>query len=177
MHDVLDPHCGQSPHRRRPANATCVRPSLWQAGRQGPSLDRPRSQPATACSGRRRRHHRAGLGKTPSESPQRPRCAQERIINLVISEGYMVGAAGFEPTTCSTQNCRATRLRYTPNIPGNDVDTRLSRGQQGGSRPVSPAIKERMPDAVSRLDAVFLRGASDHLQHPLYESPRRDDPG
>src|SRR5581483_11284989 len=25
-----------------------------------------------------------------------------------------VGAAGFEPTTCSTQNCRATRLRYTP---------------------------------------------------------------
>ncbi len=26
----------------------------------------------------------------------------------------MVGAAGFEPTTCSTQNCRATRLRYTP---------------------------------------------------------------
>jgi hypothetical protein len=27
----------------------------------------------------------------------------------------LVGAAGFEPTTCSTQNCRATRLRYTPN--------------------------------------------------------------
>jgi hypothetical protein len=28
----------------------------------------------------------------------------------------LVGAAGFEPTTCSTQNCRATRLRYTPNV-------------------------------------------------------------
>ncbi len=27
---------------------------------------------------------------------------------------FLVGAAGFEPTTCSTQNCRATRLRYTP---------------------------------------------------------------
>jgi hypothetical protein len=40
----------------------------------------------------------------------------KRIINLVFSEGYMVGAAGFEPTTCSTQNCRATRLRYTPII-------------------------------------------------------------
>ena len=26
----------------------------------------------------------------------------------------LVGAAGFEPATCSTQNCRATRLRYTP---------------------------------------------------------------
>src|SRR5260370_17307596 len=30
----------------------------------------------------------------------------------------LVGAAGFEPTTCSTQNCRATRLRYTPIISG-----------------------------------------------------------
>ena len=31
----------------------------------------------------------------------------------------LVGAAGFEPTTCSTQNCRATRLRYTPIMLGN----------------------------------------------------------
>jgi hypothetical protein len=31
----------------------------------------------------------------------------------------LVGAAGFEPTTCSTQNCRATRLRYTPICVGN----------------------------------------------------------
>src|ERR1700722_1283639 len=42
----------------------------------------------------------------------------------------LVGAAGFEPTTCSTQNCRATRLRYTPMVFRNDVDTRFSRGQQ-----------------------------------------------
>ena len=33
-----------------------------------------------------------------------------------IGCGHLVGAAGFEPTTCSTQNCRATRLRYTPII-------------------------------------------------------------
>jgi hypothetical protein len=26
----------------------------------------------------------------------------------------LVGAAGFEPATWSTQNSRATRLRYTP---------------------------------------------------------------
>ena len=32
----------------------------------------------------------------------------------------VVGAAGFEPTTCSTQNCRATRLRYTPNTREHD---------------------------------------------------------
>jgi hypothetical protein len=50
----------------------------------------------------------------------------------MTSECYVVGAAGFEPTTCSTQNCRATRLRYTPIIQGNDVDTRLKRCQQGG---------------------------------------------
>ena len=30
----------------------------------------------------------------------------------------LVGAAGFEPATWSTQNSRATRLRYTP--PGSD---------------------------------------------------------
>jgi hypothetical protein len=53
---------------------------------------------------------------------------------LVVS---LVGAAGFEPTTCSTQNCRATRLRYTPIIQGNDVDTRLKPRQQGGSRPIT----------------------------------------
>jgi hypothetical protein len=31
----------------------------------------------------------------------------------------LVGAAGFEPATWSTQNSRATRLRYTP--PESDV--------------------------------------------------------
>ncbi len=38
----------------------------------------------------------------------------------------LVGAAGFEPTTCSTQNCRATRLRYTPNTREHD-STELNR--------------------------------------------------
>src|SRR5690348_12395403 len=42
----------------------------------------------------------------------------------------MVGARGFEPRTCSTQNCRATRLRYTPISP---VDTRSDRLQQGSA--------------------------------------------
>ena len=36
--------------------------------------------------------------------------------NILKMVNYLVGAAGFEPTTCSTQNCRATRLRYTPTI-------------------------------------------------------------
>ena len=50
---------------------------------------------------------------------------QSKYLNL------LVGAAGFEPTTCSTQNCRATRLRYTPTSLGNDVDTRLDQHHQG----------------------------------------------
>jgi hypothetical protein len=33
-----------------------------------------------------------------------------------------VGAAEFEPTTCSTQNCRATRLRYLPISPFDEGD-------------------------------------------------------
>jgi hypothetical protein len=28
----------------------------------------------------------------------------------------MVGVVGFEPTTYSSQSCRAARLRYTPSI-------------------------------------------------------------
>src|ERR1700681_56489 len=96
-------------------------------------------------------------GKTSRDS----RALPERKVVLV-------GAAGFEPTTCSTQNCRATRLRYTPNIQGNDVDTRLRHCQQGCSRSVSSAVKERMRYPVAWRDPVFLRRACDHLQHPLH---------
>src|SRR5437879_9579747 len=52
------------------------------------------------------------------------------------NKDLLVGAAGFEPTTCSTQNCRATRLRYTPIMLGSDVDTRLKGRQQGGGQPL-----------------------------------------
>src|SRR5271169_4192579 len=75
----------------------------------------------------------------------------------------VVGAAGFEPATCSTQNCRATRLRYTP--PGAPLDTCFAALQQGvkpfwrqaGDRAnpaefssLMPAGKNRACDAVSR---------------------------
>jgi|ERR1700684_2686145 hypothetical protein len=50
----------------------------------------------------------------------------------------LVGAAGFEPTTCSTQNCRATRLRYTPIFRKDLVDTRLKTHQQGGMHEARP---------------------------------------
>jgi hypothetical protein len=44
-------------------------------------------------------------------------------------KGLVVGAAGFEPTTWSTQNSRATRLRYAPALPPS-LDTRFGLGQQ-----------------------------------------------
>src|SRR5260370_29651927 len=62
-------------------------------------------------------------------SPFRP------LADVPFHDMILVGPAGFEPTTCSTQNCRATRLRYTPISQGNDVDTRLRRRQQGAGDP------------------------------------------
>jgi hypothetical protein len=50
----------------------------------------------------------------------------EKLLNL------LVGAAGFEPATCSTQNCRATRLRYTPPIA--EPDNRFGFGRQAADR-------------------------------------------
>jgi hypothetical protein len=41
---------------------------------------------------------------------------------------WLVGAAGFEPATCSTQNYRATRLRHTPLVAV--LDTRFVPRQQ-----------------------------------------------
>ncbi len=71
---------------------------------------------------------------------------------------FLVGAAGFEPTTCSTQNCRATRLRYTPNIQGNDVDTRFKPDQQGAKgsfhRPLKRGCATRSPGAIPYFFAV-----------------------
>ena len=123
-----------------------------------------------------------GVSRAPPESGSRNtshmrgRCKFENrgelsiaANNSIFSDVCLVGAAGFEPTTCSTQNCRATRLRYTPFILGSDVDTRLSPGQQGVPppdgpyRPLNSGCATRSPGC----DTVFLRRAGDHLQHAL----------
>jgi hypothetical protein len=52
-----------------------------------------------------------------SDCPRPPRTLpHSKELKTAADLLFLVGAAGFEPTTCSTQNCRATRLRYTPNI-------------------------------------------------------------
>ena len=57
----------------------------------------------------------------------------------------LVGAAGFEPATCSTQNCRATRLRYTPWHTWRLLDTCFAGCQQGGRLPPLSTSKSTAP--------------------------------
>ena len=72
----------------------------------------------------------------------------------------LVGAAGFEPTTCSTQNCRATRLRYTPRCQEKalgDVDTRSQRPQQGMAGPRTPQAAAALRGRRNRSQPVSAR--------------------
>src|ERR1700757_1014682 len=95
----------------------------------------------------------------------------------------MVGAAGFEPTTCSTQNCRATRLRYTPN---SSRPRRYTLQGPPARLAVFPlrrrfqtlfAAEQRMGDAVAGPDTVFLRRAGRHFQDGPGEAAGGDDLG
>src|ERR1700744_3644873 len=89
----------------------------------------------------------------------------------------LVGAAGFEPTTCSTQNCRATRLRYTPmkrcRYTLGPKPARHGRDQS----PRLVAVEQGVADPVAGLDPVFLGGAGDHFEHALGKTIGRDDAG
>src|SRR3984893_9188147 len=115
-----------------------------------------------------------------------PSC-RSPLDNLALSMWCVVGAAGFEPTTCSTQNCRATRLRYTPIIwetTSIHASSAASKAPAGRFNThcfqralFSMGIEERMSDPVAGLDAVFFRGACDYLQHPLHQPSRRDNLG
>src|SRR5215831_1152455 len=78
----------------------------------------------------------------------------------------VVGAAGFEPATWSTQNSRATRLRYAPapcraSIHGSVC---ASKPRRAAATSLS-AAEDRVPHAVSRRDAELPGGAADHFQH------------
>ena len=78
-------------------------------GRGGKTKHQPQQQ------GLPRQNDYLGTGHNFSPAPSQPGSLggfnpKSRGKSLIL----LVGAAGFEPTTCSTQNCRATRLRYTP---------------------------------------------------------------
>src|SRR5579884_435411 len=83
-----------------------------------------------------------------------------RFQRFVMHQG-LVGAAGFEPATCSTQNCRATRLRYTP--PGADLDTRFAECQQGANS-VAAVAENRTYHPIPRRDPEPAGRAADHFE-------------
>src|ERR1700733_14156155 len=76
--------------------------------------------------------------------------------------GRMVGAAGFEPATCCTQNSRATRLRHTPPVAA--WDTSFVRSQQ-------PSAQQPPAPATACHDNPMSAGASSRRQTALHHVP------
>ena len=88
---------------------------------------------------------------------QRQNPASEPFLeNYKKSRRWLVGAAGFEPATCSTQNCRATRLRYTP--PGALLDTCFAGPQQAVRLPLQTPEDDGspLPSVAVQKSASFL---------------------
>src|SRR5262249_33656512 len=101
----------------------------------------------------------------------------------------VVGAAGFEPATWSTQNSRATRLRYAPaasravSIHGSVLPSKprhpvvrsfRERGRAEQESRSLTAAKGRMGNAVADSNAHLLGGATDHLEHGAHRTAGRD---
>ena len=56
---------------------------------------------------------------------------------------YLVGATGFEPVTWSTQNSRATRLRYAPSSRRPRYTLRSAPASRGGFADMAAVSAER----------------------------------
>src|SRR5215467_6926361 len=85
---------------------------------------------------------------------------------------FLVGAAGFEPATWSTQNSRATRLRYAPPLV-REYGARYTVRPGPASWPGSP--EPRMSDAIAGRDPVFFCRAAGDFQHGTNRPARRND--
>src|SRR5580704_1100709 len=85
----------------------------------------------------------------------------------------MVGAAGFEPATCSTQNYRATRLRHTPLFAA--LDTWFAGHHQAEQNSIQTGHLAGVPEyrvdhLVARLDAKIPRRACNDFKHRPHRS-------
>src|ERR1700688_1044081 len=90
----------------------------------------------------------------------------------------MVGAAGFEPATCSTQNCRATRLRYPPPVAACGYIVRPPPASRSACRASARSVasaEDRADNPVARLDAELACRAGDHFEHRAHRSAGRNE--
>src|ERR1700731_1086118 len=88
----------------------------------------------------------------------------------------LVGAAGFEQATWSTQNSRATRLRYAPSTAVRIVPLWIHASLRC-SKLGSAAVEHPMGDPVADGDPkLFYRSTCD-FEHCPYEPARRNDFG
>src|ERR1700685_728602 len=88
----------------------------------------------------------------------------------------MVGAAGFDPATCSTQNGRATRLRYTPPIAA--LDTWFASASQAACQPCARSLardEDRGDHPVAELDAELVRRPGAHCEPRAHRSAGRNE--
>src|SRR5580704_13523376 len=90
----------------------------------------------------------------------------------------MVGAAGFEPATCSTQNCRATMLRYTPPVAACGYIVRPPPASASACHASARSVafaEDRADHPVARLDAELACRAGDHFEHRAHRSAGRNE--
>src|SRR3981081_1415926 len=106
----------------------------------------------------RRRGERVATCRDQTRSEDQVELERSPLDNLALSMWCVVGAAGFEPTTCSTQNCRATRLRYTPIIWTTRSTHAAPAASKAGSRPpqwpLNSGCPTRSPGAIPYFFAV-----------------------
>src|SRR5262249_12719967 len=106
---------------------------------------------------------------------------------LASEQRNLVGAAGFEPATWSTQNSRATRLRYAPSWPRYTLrfgpasraafapDCRSTCRAGNHRRATLARAKDRMCHAVAGRDAKLLRRAGVHFEHRAHGATGRNE--
>src|SRR5262245_15135651 len=111
---------------------------------------------------------RATIEPIPQSSFPPRRCAKRR-------EGRMVGAAGFEPATWSTQNSRATRLRYAPSgvtfppVGGLNRYTVANPPASGRAKPRSVNVSRQLVGGSARRIGPDFGG-----HHALRPRPEAD---
>ena len=112
----------------------------------------------------------SNLRPSAPEADALPGCATPRLSHWVFVSG-LVGARGFEPPTCCTQNSCATRLRYTPPDRPEDQEARFMPFSLRHSKPP----KRENPRFCSRRFMACGKTGAPH-DHPVSDPACRSGP-